>query len=152
MILQLKRLFERVGDQQDICCEIPLEELGSFGGNISYVTPISLNGRIQNCAGMVSLDYTAKFALRHLCDRCLDEFDRGYSFSFEHILVRDKSSLNDEECVYCEGGALDLNELAISDMLVELPTKFLCSEDCEGLCPICGHNLNHGDCGCEADE
>ena len=148
MILRLKRLFDRVGDQQDICCDIPLEELGEYGGCKSIVTPISIKGRIQNRAGMVSLDYTGEFIVRHLCDRCLDEFDRGYRFEFEHILVRDESSLDDENVFYCEGGSLDLNELAISDLLVELPTKVVCSDECLGLCSVCGKNLNRGDCGC----
>ena len=152
MILQLKRLFERNGDQMDLCREIPLEELREYSGCKSIITPLSLSGRIQNRAGMVSLDYACEFTVRHLCDRCLDEFDRGYRFEFSHILVRDESSLYDEEYVICPGGALDMNELAISDLLVELPSKVVCSEDCLGLCPVCGKNLNLGDCGCEEDE
>ena len=147
MILQLKRIFERIGDQMDICGEIPLEELREVSGCESFVTPVSLKGRAVNRAGMVSLDYTAGVTVRHLCDRCLDEFDREYSFNFSHILSRDESSLNDED-VYCAGGALDMNELAISDLLVEFPTKVVCREDCKGLCPVCGCNLNRETCDC----
>lgn len=148
MILQLKRLFERLGDRQDIDCVLPLEEFRAHGGCELMLTPLSVKGRIQNRAGMVSLDYTCEFTVHCLCDRCLDEFDRSYSLSFEHILVRDESSFDDENTVLCDGCALDLGELAISDLLVELPTKVLCREDCAGLCPVCGKNLNSGDCGC----
>lgn len=150
MILQLKRIFERIGDQKDLSTEIPLEELRDYSACGSIVTPIKIIGRIANRAGMVSLDYTSEFTVRHLCDRCLDEFDREYRFDFSHILVRDESSLNDED-VYCPGGALDMNELAISDLLVELPTKVVCSEECLGLCPVCGCNLNYETCDCEAE-
>ena len=148
MILQLKRLFERAGDQKDIGSEIPLEELGEFVGCGSFVTPISLSGKVQNIAGMVSLDYSAEVTVRRQCDRCLDEFDREYRFGFSHILSRDESSLNDES-VFCPGGVLNMNELVISDLLVELPTKAVCRDDCKGLCPRCGKNLNHGSCGCD---
>ena len=82
MILRLKRIFERIGDQQDISCDIPLEELGELSGCKSIVTPVSIKGRIQNRAGMVSLDYVSEFTVRHLCDRCLDECERGYRFAF----------------------------------------------------------------------
>mgnify|MGYP001091754997 FL=1 len=44
---------------------------------------------------------------------------------------------------------LDLEELARTDILLELPTKVLCSEDCKGLCSQCGKNLNEGECSCE---
>lgn len=152
MILQLKRIFERIGDRQDIDCVIPLEEFREHSGCESMLSPLSIKGRIQNRAGMVSLDYVCRFSVRHLCDRCLDEFDRDYEFSFEHILTRDESSFDDENVVVCEGAVLDLNELAITDLLVELPTKVLCREDCLGLCPHCGRNLNYGDCGCEAED
>ena len=40
-------------------------------------------------------------------------------------------------------------ELVNADILLELPTSVVCGEDCKGLCPICGHNLNEGDCGCD---
>lgn len=147
MILQLKRIFERIGDGIDICGEIPLEELRELGGCESFVTPVSLKGRAVNRAGMVSLDYTAGVTVRHLCDRCLDEFDREYSFGFSHILTRSEAPEGDDD-VYCEGGVLDMNELAISDLLVEFPTKVVCREDCKGLCPVCGCNLNREQCGC----
>ncbi|MBQ8120226.1 MAG: DUF177 domain-containing protein, partial [Ruminococcus sp.] len=40
------------------------------------------------------------------------------------------------------------NELAVSDLLLQLPTKILCKDDCKGLCYTCGHNLYEGECGC----
>ena len=46
---------------------------------------------------------------------------------------------------------LDLDQLLTEDILLDLPSKFLCSPDCKGLGPICGKNLNQGDCGCEKD-
>ena len=36
-----------------------------------------------------------------------------------------------------------------NEILVDLPTKVLCSEDCKGICRVCGHNLNEGTCDCE---
>ena len=38
------------------------------------------------------------------------------------------------------------------DILIVFPQSCLCSEDCRGLCPVCGANLNEGDCGCELPE
>ncbi len=150
MILQLKRLFERSGDRFDIDCRLSLEELSEHGGCESFSTPISLKGSVRNRAGMVSLDYACEFSVRSLCDRCLDEFESSYRFEFEHILITDESSFDGDSAVVCEGGSCDLDEIVISDILAELPTKRLCSENCKGLCPVCGQNLNRGECGCSA--
>ena len=47
---------------------------------------------------------------------------------------------------------MDLDELIRTDILLELPTKFLCKEDCKGLCPTCGKNLNEGACNCQTHQ
>ena len=46
-------------------------------------------------------------------------------------------------------GVLDLEDTVRTDVLLELPGKVLCSEDCKGLCCQCGKNLNEGSCTCE---
>ena len=45
-------------------------------------------------------------------------------------------------------GVVELDELATNDILLELPSKFLCREDCRGLCPVCGCDRNTAECGC----
>ena len=66
--------------------------------------------------------------------------------------ISGKRKLNDEEdfedYIVIEGDELDLDELIYSDIILLTPTKFLCKEDCKGLCPTCGKNLNEGDCAC----
>ncbi len=44
---------------------------------------------------------------------------------------------------------LELDEVVISDIILHYPQKYLCKDDCRGLCPKCGKNLNEGDCGCD---
>lgn len=148
MLLRLKQLFDREGDKKDLCVDIPLEELGIYNGVGTFLTPISLRGSVVNRAGVVTLSYNSGFTIHHLCDRCLVEFDRVYSMDFEHILIRG-DSFDEDEYVTCPDDALDLSELAISDLLLSLPTKILCKEDCMGVCPICGQNLNVVECDCE---
>ena len=47
---------------------------------------------------------------------------------------------------------LDLDELVYSEVIVSLPMKHLCSEECRGICFKCGKNLNDGDCDCPKKE
>ena len=59
----------------------------------------------------------------------------------------DKQDLEDVYIVV-EDLRLDLDELMLSDILLSLPSKMLCRQDCAGLCPHCGKNLNDGSCDC----
>ena len=61
--------------------------------------------------------------------------------------------MNDEEndtLLLVENESIELDDLLREDILLELPTKFLCKPDCKGLCPGCGKNLNEGKCDCSA--
>ena len=50
---------------------------------------------------------------------------------------------------YIDGYSLDVEQLVYNELLVGWPTKILCSEDCKGICNVCGQNLNKGTCNCE---
>ena len=61
------------------------------------------------------------------------------------MCIRDRDS---DAYIQVDSGSLDLDELLRADILLELPTKYLCREDCKGLCAVCGKNLNDGPCNC----
>lgn len=147
MILQLKQLFDIDGEVKKIDCLINPDELYDTEISKSLSTPIAIKGIIENRAGIVNISYNCKFSLDLVCDRCLKEFSRDFDYNFEHTLVQSSNSDNDE-FITCPDNTLDLNELAISDLLLQLPTKILCREDCRGLCYVCGQDLNEGECNC----
>ncbi len=147
MVLQLKQLFNIPGEKSSFEFEITEEKLKEY---VSYyfVSPIAIHGTLVNRAGAVSLDYSVQFTMNQSCDRCLSEFNREYTFDFNHLLVR---FANEDVDLYieCPDDTLDLTELAMSDILLQLPTKILCKVDCKGLCQFCGKNKNTEECNCE---
>ncbi len=144
MIINLKQLFNITGESKDIDYSIEAEELDGIKG-CNFSTPVSVKGRIFNRAGVVHLKYTLTFNLLTVCDRCLKELDLPFSFECEHIVVPSVSNDNDEY-ITADGESIELNEIAVTDLLLRLPTKILCKEDCRGLCMVCGKDLNEGDC------
>lgn len=58
---------------------------------------------------------------------------------------------DDDEHGFIEGSLLDADQLVRDELVLALPSKVLCKEDCRGLCSICGKNLNEGSCSCEHD-
>lgn len=144
MKINLKQLFSIVGESRDIAYTISTDELSDIRGR-SFASPVEVKGRIYNRAGVVYLEYSVDMTLLITCDRCLKELERAYHYDFDHIVVPSANSDNDEYIV-ADGESIELNEIAVTDLLLQLPTKNLCKDDCKGLCMICGCDLNESIC------
>ena len=143
MILQLREIFQIEGMHLPVSYEITPEELSEVRG-YTFAAPVAVSGEFYNRAGIVTLKYTVSCTLDVVCDRCLTELKRDYSYDFSHTVVPSLQSEGDIYDTYlvAQHDSIDMNETAISDLLLMLPTKMLCREDCKGLCDICGCNLN----------
>ena len=89
------------------------------------------------------------------CGRCLEEVPTQICFDIDKKLDINDSVLVDDEMEendYLIGFELDVDKLVYAEILVNWPMKVLCKEDCEGICKVCGANLNKGDCGCQRTE
>ena len=148
MIINLKQLYEIVGEKQTVDYAVSDERLSEIKG-YSFASPVSVKGLLENRAGIVKLTYTAEFTLNAVCDRCLTELHKNFSLDFTHILVDNLNSEDDgDEYVLTEGDSLDMDKLAVDDILLQMPSRILCKEDCKGLCHKCGTNLNINNCNC----
>ncbi len=94
------------------------------------------------------------------CSRCLTEFEKNFSiwvrgiFKFKREKVTEKEkelTKKDLDTFYYESGKIDLDRFVIESIIVNVPMKPLCKEDCKGLCPVCGANLNIESCNCKID-
>ncbi|WP_101697782.1 YceD family protein [Clostridium minihomine] len=147
MILELKKIMLNDGEILPFSYEMSLAST-TINGVCPFLSPVAVTGNVRSHAGAAKLDAGVSFDFQIPCDRCTADLSTHYDFKFHHILV---SSLNDEDndlYIVVENDRLDLDELLREDILLELPTKFLCRPDCKGLCPQCGQNLNQGLCQC----
>jgi uncharacterized protein len=90
------------------------------------------------------------------CARCLERypFSVGGDFSFvlkpaSTVAREPKGAEEDVSLSFYQGDEVDLSPLLREAMLLSLPTRPLCRDDCPGLCAHCGANLKNGACGCE---
>lgn len=150
MLFQLKDVFINEGTSAEVSFKMDMSEVDLYG-IYPFTSPVNVHAVAQNRAGLVSLNIKTDFLFVHPCDRCLDEIRREYSYSFNHVLVvslSGNSDENDGDYIEVPEYEIDLDELAQADILLELPSKFLCSDACKGICMSCGKNLNEGLCGC----
>jgi len=92
--------------------------------------------------------------IKGFCSRCLGEAKKQISFIMEEeffpvIDITSGNHLNPplEEFTITDNHILDLNEAIRQYIIMAIPTRLLCRADCPGLCPVCGQELAHGDCG-----
>ena len=102
---------------------------------------------IFNEAGILHLRGTITAEMICICDRCGQVFESRKETAVDAVIAEEESEENPELFVL-EGTELDLQELLSTCLILDMETKFLCREDCKGLCARCGRNLNLGPCGC----
>lgn len=114
--------------------------------------PVSVQGRIFSKADVVYLELDINYTLNGYCDRCADEVKKDYSIKVRKILVQSLQNEDDDDnYIIIDNQTLDLNELVSEEVSLNLPSKLLCSDNCKGLCPKCGTNLNVNKCDCKGD-
>ena len=152
MIVDIKELFDAPGTSIPLEGEIDLSQVEIWGENI-FSSPVQISGIFQNRSGIVTLKYRATAVLEYNCDRCGKKTRRNAEYEFEHWLARELASGNEnDEYIMVPTGNIDMDELVMTDVTLELPFQLLCREDCKGLCPTCGQNLNEGDCACKKQQ
>lgn len=115
-----------------------------------FLTPVHVAATLFSGQDrMVHLAYDVTFEMTLPCDRCNVPTTLHETLSFSHILVRTPSQQDDDLVVAVPKGQLDLETVVYTDVMLALPAKFLCREDCKGLCSTCGTNLNEDTCSCE---
>ena len=150
MQINLSELFVREGKEKTYTPDI---EMTAFHGpegiyEIASKEPVKL--RLQNIGDRkLYMEGDTKLSLYIPCDRCLAESRRAYDRAFVHGLARTLFDEENDDYIVVEDGILDLDGLVMEDITLEMPMQMLCKEDCKGLCPQCGADLNKGDCGCK---
>lgn len=85
------------------------------------------------------------------CDRCLEIVNFEENLEYDAKLVDNKDDSEDMYTVMLDSKKLDIEKLISELIYLNLPTKVLCKEDCRGICPKCGKNLNYESCDCETE-
>lgn len=76
------------------------------------------------------------------CVRCLNDFKQPLHATFSELYAFDQRSTTESGLILPEDANIDLEPLVREYLLIELPISPICSTDCQGLCPVCGANLN----------
>ena len=148
--MNLHELLLNPGSRLPFRCELSTDRL-DFPAVLSYTAAPVGEGFIVNNAGALTLRGTLSAAMRCVCDRCAAEFDREVSYPLDVPLASELQDEENPDYFLLEGDELDLEELLETVFILNMDTRFLCRDDCKGLCSRCGKNLNEGPCNCRTE-
>ncbi len=122
-----------------------------------HFSPAEVAGTVVNNAGYMRMELTMTVSYTAPCARCLTDVPGTFSYSLEKTVVPAGmlANIKEEEAddyAILHNGILDMDEELLELLDLSFPAKVLCKEDCAGICPTCGKNLNDGACTCKKKE
>lgn len=153
MVIDLKRFFREDTPWERMEIPIDLTDVEEAGEPI-FPENGTAHAELRGLGGVLFLRAQAQYAIEKPCDRCGKRTRREFTREFSHTLVMSLEDMepDDDEVISVPDGTADLSQVFREDVLLDLPAKFLCREDCKGLCPRCGKDLNEGECSCDRGE
>ena len=135
--------------------EIPLE-MTAFAngvGEFSITEKFPVEFTFTNIGvGKARVEGKCRLSFAAVCDRCLVETPVSLELSFDRTALSPDIDAEEEDSDcrnYMEGYQFDVEAFVYDEIIVNWPVKILCREDCKGVCPVCGQNLNERECGCD---
>jgi len=156
LIINVGRIRNNIGASVDFSFDFSNDDLPDI--NWQMKEGCTAEGKIVNEDGILVLTAKVKGEVSTICDRCLKEMDLPLEFDMEEkmVYVLDTKRFGslpldevEEEYIIFKKDDIDFAYLLQENILTNLPSKVLCDEDCKGLCPKCGKNLNEGNCNCQ---
>ena len=145
------------GEKREISFEFTLEADECEFEDIVFVQPVLVTGRVYEKVGAqndaecyIRIEMKLCGEYNTHCARCAKDLSKTFEINAEYGVAK---KVNEESTEYVEapGGVLDVGELARTVFYLEMPSRVLCKDDCRGLCPICGCDLNESTCSCTQD-
>lgn len=150
MRLNLREIINIPGGKVSFDYEPDISDM-SFDSVLSFKTPLRAKGHIENEAGVLLLKAELSADLVCQCARCLKEFEKHIEFHTEAVIAEEVQDEDNPDIYLLDGDYVDVDEVIVTAFVLNIDQRFLCKEDCKGLCPKCGKNLNDGPCDCKGE-
>ena len=152
MIIDVSSILKETGGKIDVNAKVDFADVDFLGESFHFTSPIDLCGEIYNNGKSLKLTLKATGEMEVHCSRCMSPIVKELKFDVIEDFMQDDGEAVDEDIILFSGTKIDIGEIVLNSFFMNVDGKYLCSEDCKGLCPKCGKNLNEGSCDCEDDD
>lgn len=150
MQLNLREIINIPGGKVPFQFELDLSEM-TFNSVEMFKAPVRVSGQVANAGGVLTLTAEVDTQLVCVCARCLIQFENLVHFDVDVTLAESTQDEDDPDVYLLEGDSIDVDEVIVTAFVLNMEQRFLCREDCQGLCEKCGADLNEGHCNCKAN-
>ena len=148
MKLDISELLKKSIEEFSFDLSFEMNSINRDEYKINLKAPIKIKGKAINNGNVVDAKGTFSILFEVQCSRCLEVFEHFLNVDFEETFSK---SVNDEEFYPIIEDIMILDDMVIDNLILSMPIRLLCNDECKGLCPNCGVNLNKVDCDCEKE-
>ncbi|MHA6509946.1 YceD family protein [Tessaracoccus sp. MC1679] len=142
LVFEVHELARRAGTMKQVVTTVPAPaDMGTEVIGVPQDTDIELDLRFEAVTEGVLVTGTATVELHGQCARCLDDIEEQASFDVQELYFYPGNEIDTDESLIVDE-TIDLDEALRDAVVLELPFTPLCEDDCLGLCPTCGADLN----------
>lgn len=143
LVLEIHDLGRQPGRMKRLQRDVPAPEgIGDDVIGVPAASPIALDLMLESAGDGVLVTGTAQVEVSGQCGRCLRPISDPTEFDLMELFLYPEAEPDDEEASRVVGESIDIEPLIRDTMVLDLPFAPLCEEDCAGLCPECGRDLN----------
>lgn len=147
--LNVAEIKKRLVGKKTFAYDLSPEELEIKADELAVIGTVRAEGCISNAGDVLLLEAELSAQVRRTCGRCLKEFTAVTKADvLEKFYPASAENIEKDAFVY-DSDVVDITKPLRESLLLAEPIQALCKEDCKGLCPVCGADLNNGDCGCD---
>ena len=150
MRFNLNDIVGKPGAKKPFASSLDLGDL-SFPQVERLDSPFPASGAVANVAGALELTGTLETSVTYVCDRCMAPVLVQESLPVTAHLAEELVDEEHPDIFLLENGSIDLDEVFATAFVLNMDSKFVCDEDCQGLCTVCGANLNTESCTCHKE-
>lgn len=134
----------------DFSGTVELGKVEFMGSTLDFENPLEVVGSVLNIGGTIEIraDISGEYVTE--CSRCGEGVRERLCAELFESAESDFSDA-DAECISISGTVIDIGGAVDACIFNSIPLQFLCSEECKGLCHVCGINLNKNECNCEEE-
>ncbi len=146
----------RKGDQNTHCLNFTLDfdVIDFYGDKIYMISPVDVKGKLYVIDYRLYITLEIMADMRANCNRCLESFIYHFNSSINAEIIHEnlfeyEDDRIDDDVIYYKDDIFDLGKLIKEHIIMNIPIKLVCDENCRGLCPKCGTKLEKDSCNCD---
>ncbi len=147
MEMPISQILGKSGASQEVSFSENWKEIAGYPDVVVFLEPVKIEGILTNESGIMVLEATGQTEVELQCSRCLAPIQVKINFKLNEKFT--SAGIFNEETENFSGDCINLTDVIRRNMIAAMPIKVLCKEDCKGLCPKCGQDLNQKECGCD---